>query len=500
MAKLHIIHGVHTPGFILFFVSLQFPLLLTLSSTCTTQTSYFINCGSSKSLNYSHRVFVGDTSSDSISFTKQSTSTQSSNQFSTVSEIYDTARIFGSPSSQYVLDVNDKGTHIVRLHFLPFASTRNLSEAVFNVSVRGLTLLSDFQIPGGTNSPVVEEFLLSINSNKFILYFSPQGSSFAFINALEVFLVPDGVIPGSAPSVGISGKNSGNYSGIPSQVSRTVYRINVGGDEVTPVDDPLWRNTAGYGRNLNYQDGSLDRCLPSERVYLTAKEMTASAWPLHPNTTWGFKVSANVPRLVRTHFCDFISPSLNTVHFNLYIYENFAEVIDPYNKEGFREDAVPFHYDYVIQPGSSGLVNMSIGLLSASETTSQQAYLNGLEIMEIIGSWDSVLAGEINPNSLKKYGEVAEKCLQEEDEERPSMGDVLWDLEYALQLQQTAVKRGMYDDSTTDGSSILTLSNVRKLPSFSTDLEEEGVSKEWADSSETSTTGVFSQMKIDEAR
>ncbi|XP_048128849.1 receptor-like protein kinase THESEUS 1 [Rhodamnia argentea] len=95
---------------------------------------------------------------------------------------------------------------------------------------------------------------------------------------------------------------------------------------------------------------------------------------------------------------------------------------------------------------------------------------------------DPVLAGQINPNSLRKYREVAEKCLREEDQERPSMGDVLWDLDYALQLQQTAVKRGMYDDSTTDGSSILNHSNVRKLPSIGKDVvEEDGAATEGAD-------------------
>ena len=114
---------------------------------------------------------------------------------------------------------------------------------------------------------------------------------------------------------------------------------------------------------------------------------------------------------------------------------------------------------------------------------------------------DPLLAGQINPNSLRKYGQVAEKCLKEEDEKRPSMGDVLWVLEYALQLQQTAVKREMYDNSAADGSSILTLSNVRKLPSFSEDaVEEDGVDAEGEDRSLMSTSGVFSQIKIDEAR
>ncbi|KAI6699313.1 hypothetical protein NL676_013637 [Syzygium grande] len=787
MTKLLHIHGVPVPGFTLLFISLQYPLLLlTLSSAFTTQTKHFINCGSSSSINYFTRDFVGDTSSDSVSFTKQNTSAQSSNQLSSISAIYDTARIFRSPSSRYVLDGVDKGTHIVRLHFFPFASSSNLSEAVFNVSANGLRLLSTFHVPSSANSPVVEEFFLSINRTKFVLYFSPQGSSFAFINALEVFLVPDGFIPDSAPNV------------------RTIYRINVGGDEVTLANDSLWRswdpddnyiyvpnaaqNSTSYGTVLNYQD-DLDKYIASERVYQTAKVMSVNFTygHLYSNTTWGFKVNAKARHLVRAHFCDFISPALNTVYFNLYSYENFTEFIDPYGKNGFRQSAVPFHYDFLVKPGSSGLVKISIGLLNASMY--QQAYLNGLEIMEMIGSWDTdlmpsegdqvgliiglvsgsivllcifvsaaifvckyrkpkrtgshsklteltthgsavpnfhlglkiplaeihfatnnfdgklligkggfgnvyrgtlrdrtkvavkqgkpgsgqgfsefqteitvlsqirhrhlvsligycaeqsemilvyefmekgslrdhlynsdfptlpwkqrleicigaargldylhrgaaggiihrdikstnilldenyvakvadfglsksgpvdqsqthvstavkgtfgyldpeyfktqkltkksdvysfgvvllevlcarpaidpslprdqanladwaitciqngimeqivdpLLAGQINPNSLRKYGQVAEKCLQEEDEKRPGMGDVLWDLEYALQLQQTAVKRQMYDNSATDGSSILTLSNVRKLPSFSTDAVEEEV---WA--------------------
>ncbi|KAL7228830.1 hypothetical protein ACSBR2_007506 [Camellia fascicularis] len=48
--------------------------------------------------------------------------------------------------------------------------------------------------------------------------------------------------------------------------------------------------------------------------------------------------------------------------------------------------------------------------------------------------------GSINLDSLRKFGETAEKCLGEYGNERPTMGDALWNLEYALQFQEAFVQ------------------------------------------------------------
>ncbi|XP_059070238.1 receptor-like protein kinase FERONIA [Cryptomeria japonica] len=60
---------------------------------------------------------------------------------------------------------------------------------------------------------------------------------------------------------------------------------------------------------------------------------------------------------------------------------------------------------------------------------------------------DPHLKGKINHESLKTYGVVAEKCLAEQRVDRPAMGDVLENLEFALQLQKTAMENKLVDDS-----------------------------------------------------
>ncbi|GLJ06267.1 hypothetical protein SUGI_0034590 [Cryptomeria japonica] len=106
---------------------------------------------------------------------------------------------------------------------------------------------------------------------------------------------------------------------------------------------------------------------------------------------------------------------------------------------------------------------------------------------------DPHLVGTINPESLRKFGETAEKCLAEQGIDRPAMGDVLWNLEYALQLQETSMQNDPDENSTNRiGHIPLHFSHPEPCDNSIVDrVSERGSDRELED---TTTSAVFSQL------
>jgi hypothetical protein len=393
MKKLHLLM-VLLPFFLLHFLS----LLLLSSADNTLPTTYFINCGSKSNITVGGRNFVGDLNSGSFSVGKSSDvgDTNSATDMS----LYQTARIFKHPSS-YEFDIINRGIYYVRLHFFPpFMSGRtNLADSLFNVSASNFSLLSNFSIKENSNSPVIEEFLLTINGSKFSIHFTPHRKSFAFVSAIEVFLIPDeGFVMDDFPLVTPAGSNE-TYVGVRSQVLRTIHRVNVGGPQ---NNDSLWRTwipdddyllSPGSAKNCPPYDGTLiynvlglgvtDYSAP-DLVYRTCKELSSNS----SNISWRLNVNKNTRHLVRLHFCDIVSAWGNITRFNLYIYTNFSQMIYPDDREGIAQLADAFYYDFVVDSDYSGVMSISVG--PRQDSTIKNAYLNGLEIFEFMKESDVV--------------------------------------------------------------------------------------------------------------
>ncbi|MCE3049664.1 hypothetical protein HAX54_045496 [Datura stramonium] len=377
-----------------FTFSLIFLRYYSMSSSpnYTFPNKYFINCGSgSASLvpGASAATFSGDLKSDS----RHTRSLKDPTTTTELAGIYGTARMF-TQSSSYDLPTDENGVYMVRLHFFAFS---DLFDAKFDVLASRFLLLSNFSIPKDVTSPVIKEFLVPVNGPNLEIKFRPsQESSSAFVNAIEAFVTPQYFIPES--SIHVTPQGNSTNQGLSSSGLTVIHRINVGGSEINPEsdtmrrnwvpDDPylllakLAKNHSVYSDRPNYvpEEGGATQYDAPDSVYKTAKEMNTSQSNNSFNITWLFGVNKNAAFFVRLHFCDIVSPSRNETVFNVYIYSLFGQPIIPYNT--VPQSAAPFYVDFVVDSDASGFMNISVGPRSDSFT--QNAFLNGVEIMELI--------------------------------------------------------------------------------------------------------------------
>jgi serine/threonine protein kinase len=399
------------------------PLVLTVilfmgHGSCASFTpvdNYLIACGSSKSFTFQDRTFVPDSDHSSLVLKSGNSSVASSNS-SVPSPIYQSARVFLGMGS-YKFKIEQVGRHWVRLYFYPLPiSGQNLNSASMSVVTDNLVLLNNFTFKNYNGSYMFKEYAINVTSDTFTLTFIPSNNSVAFINAIEVVSIPDEVLPDQALAL----NPTAPFSGLSELALETVYRLNMGGPLLTAENDTLgrtWENDVKYlhvnssaknvsvsPSNIKYPAGITPETAPN-LVYATAETMEdPNVAIVNFNITWVFSVDPSFKYLVRVHFCDIVSKSLNTLVFNLFI--NFDIALGSFDISSLTSDlGVPYYKDFVSNSSAgSDILTVSVGPDTMADAAN--AIMNGLEIMKISNkarSLDGLLSVEsLLPSSPSK--------------------------------------------------------------------------------------------------
>ncbi|KAL9236384.1 hypothetical protein vseg_011063 [Gypsophila vaccaria] len=355
----------------------------------TPPDHHLITCGSSHNVVFQGQTYVPDSGHSSVKLSDQENTLVVSSSGAPF-PIYQSARIFNLTTS-YEFDIKQKGLHWVRLYFCPIANTvHDLKSASLTVVTENFVLLNNFTFMAYKGSYVWKEFVLNVDSDSLTLNFIPSNNSVAFVNAIEVVSIPDGLIPDQA-----LGLPSTPYNGILERALETVYRLNMGGPLVNPQNDTLgriWLNDVKYlhvdssAANVSVNPSTIkyppnvSRNIAPDWVYATAETMgEANVADSNFNITWVLNVDPDFTYFVRVHFCDIVSKAMDLLVFNLYINSESGGSIDLSTFTGGL--AVPFYKDFVANASDSGVLTVSVGPDPAAEI--DQALMNGLEIMKI---------------------------------------------------------------------------------------------------------------------
>ena len=405
-------------------------VFLSVSSGEAQSRSFLVNCGANSSVNVDGRRWIGDLVPND-NFTVSSPGVPATDYTANGDSLYRTARIFDNGLNYTFAGV--QGNYFVRLHFCPFPfENYSVNESSFSVVANGLKLLADFNVPGeisdkylpvqnsNSNSsslPLVKEYILAIN-DVLVVEFIPSKGSFGFINAIEIVPVIGTLFADLVRRVG------GSDANVSGRGIETMYRLNVGGQEIKPdQDSDLWRKwevdssymiTADAGveiknsSNVTYASNN-DSSVAPLLVYETARMMSnTEVLEKKFNMSWKFEVDPDFDYLVRLHFCELVYDKANQRIFKVYINnKTAADNFDVYARSGGKN--IAYHQDYF--DAISAKINtlwIQLGPDTAVGASGTDALLNGLEIFKLSRSGNLAFDDRIGPtgksaNHLKSW-------------------------------------------------------------------------------------------------
>ncbi|KAM6582116.1 hypothetical protein CsatB_009118 [Cannabis sativa] len=342
---------------------------------------------------------------------------------------YMTARIFTSKVT-YKFPIKPQKRYWLRLHFYPSVyGSNNAEESYFNVIANDLTLLKNFSASltckSLTQAYIMREYTLAPSASDFLsLTFEPD-VGFAFVNGIELIMVPE-----LFDTVSVMGFSDQTLDAKTTNM-QTMYRLNVGGQYISPTNDSGLTRTwyDDYPYLYGAQSGVSIEASPNVKinykevptfaaptdVYRTARSMGGTKeMNLNYNLTWVFQqIDPNYMYLVRLHFCDFKYSKPNEIVFNIFLNNKTAQSgADVVGWSGGK--AVPTYKDYVVYvTDGKGDEELWVAVNPATETKPEyyDAIVNGIEIFKMEAKKN--LAGpNPKPSEMLAKNEQQQKAFQ----------------------------------------------------------------------------------------
>jgi len=353
---------------------------------------------------------------------------------SLLSEIpYMSARIFTSEST-YKFPILPNKRYWLRLHFYPSVYNNfNPSDSYFSVTANGVTLLNNFSssitCQALSQAYLDREYSLApLDSNVLNLTFKPSdkhNGAFAFVNGIQLIQMPDLLF--DSPSLVGYGDQTLDAKSLHFQ---TMFRLNVGGQFISPVQDSglsrTWyddtpylygastgiTNQAAKDVKIDYQ--TVPQYIAPHDVYSTSRSMGNNKdVNMGYNLTWMFQVDPNSMYLTRLHFCDYVYSKVNEIVFNIFVNNQTAQAgADIIGWTGGK--GVPTYKDYVIYVQDvAGDDQLWLALHPSPDSMPEyyDAILNGVEIFKLN---DTDLSGpNPQPSDMMIEHDNQEKSFQD---------------------------------------------------------------------------------------
>ncbi|XP_022144046.1 receptor-like protein kinase FERONIA [Momordica charantia] len=406
------------------FLCLLFGFHGVLADNYVPRDFILLDCGGPPTANdIDHRKWMTDVNSKFVPATGDSTASKAATQNSAVPEVpFMTARVFRS-NFTYSFPVAPSRL-FVRLYFYPSSyGGLDASDALFSVATQSYTLLKNFSASQTTEALnfayIIKEYSIYVEDGRLNLTFIPSSThpkAYAFVNGIEIVSMAD-IYSETTGTTFIVGQST-PFTVDNSTALENVYRLNVGGNDISPsadtgmyrswFDDTPYLYGASMGVTMSTDQNTTINYPPSIPTYVAPVDVYSTARAMGPdnnvnlnyNLTWIFSVDSGFFYLVRLHFCE-IAVNITKVNqrvFDIFIYNQTAtdgaDVI-----AWARSNDTPVIEDYVVYIPAEGSPQKDLWLELHPDKSAVPNYydsiLNGVEIFKI-NDTNANLAG-LNP-------------------------------------------------------------------------------------------------------